>query len=70
MKTGDLIIFHFSTPAGVGMERKKSIGILISSKGTKWDPRVQFHTILSIQGLMEVIKFDHDDSWKVLSETG
>lgn len=68
MKPGDLV--HFTCHTGVPFEFQTDVGILLSTRTTKWDRKVVFHKFITPSGTREVILGTKGTRWKVLSETG
>jgi hypothetical protein len=46
------------------------VGILLSTRTTKWDRKVVFHKFITPSGTREVILGTKGTRWEVLSETG
>ena len=68
MKPGDLV--HFTCHTGVPFEFQTDVGILLSTRTTKWDRKVVFHKFITPSGTREVILGTMGTRWEVLSETG
>ena len=67
MKPGDLVRFtcHPTSPYG----KEPLVGILISSRNTKWDRSIYFYKFLTPGGVREVILGVPGTSCEVISET-
>lgn len=52
MRPGDLVLFTCIRASG---QHETAVGILLSSRVTKWDSKVTFYTLLTPAGLREVI---------------
>ena len=67
MKPGDLVRFthHTSTPH----QSETHVGILLSSRNTKWDRSIYFYKFLTPDGVREVILGVPGTSCEVINET-
>ena len=67
MKPGDLVLFSAHT--GVPFERYTDLGVLLSTRTTKWDSHVTFYKFLTPSGTREVILGVEVTKWEARSET-
>lgn len=66
MKPGDLVLFSAHT--GVPFERYTDLGVLLSTRTTKWDRTITFYKFITPSGTREVILGVEGTKWEVLSE--
>jgi hypothetical protein len=67
VKPGDLVLFSAHT--GVPFERYTDLGVLLSTRITKWNSNVTFYKFLTPSGVREVILGVEGSKYEVLSET-
>ena len=50
---GDLVVI----PPSSSDRNKETIGIIVSTRGSKWDSTVRFRTVLTPYGLEEILQY-------------